>query len=111
TDHAAPAAQTPGPTTVRLALPETLDLVALFGPAEANLVALEKLAPDVDVHVRGRDVALTGPEESVSVLVRTIGELKRLVAAGALIDPDTVARVGKRDPSAGAASEMLGTGI
>ncbi|HJG79382.1 MAG TPA: PhoH family protein [Brevibacterium senegalense] len=111
TDHAAPAAQTPGPTTVRLALPETLDLVALFGPAEANLVALEKLAPDVDVHVRGRDVALTGPEESVSVLVRTIGELKRLVAAGALIDPDTVARVGQIDPSAGAASEMLGTGI
>ncbi|WP_083882683.1 PhoH family protein [Brevibacterium senegalense] len=111
TDHAAPAAQTPGPTTVRLALPESLDLVSLFGPAEANLVALEKLAPDVDVHVRGRDVALTGPEESVSVLVRTIGELKRMVAAGALIDPDTVTRVGQIDPSAGAASEMLGTGI
>jgi phosphate starvation-inducible PhoH-like protein len=63
------------------------------------------------VHVRGRDVALTGPEESVSVLVRTIGELKRMVAAGALIDPDTVTRVGQIDPSAGAASEMLGTGI
>ena len=47
----------------------------------------------------------------MSVLVRTIGELKRLVAAGALIDPDTVARVGQIDPSAGAASEMLGTGI
>ncbi len=63
------------------------------------------------MHVRGRDVALTGPEESVSVLVRTIGELKRMVAAGALIDPDTVTRVGQIDPSAGAASEMLGTGI
>jgi phosphate starvation-inducible PhoH-like protein len=34
-----------------------------------------------------------------------------MVAAGALIDPDTVTRVGQIDPSAGAASEMLGTGI
>ena len=96
---------------MRLALPDSLDLVALFGPAEANLVALEELAPDVDVHVRGRDVALTGPEDAVATLVRTFGELKRLVAAGALIDPDTVARVGAIDPSAGAASEVLGTSI
>src|SRR5699024_6267678 len=110
-DHSSEALTEPTTTTVRLALPDSLDLVALFGPAEANLVALEELAPDVDVHVRGRDVALTGPEDAVATLVRTFGELKRLVAAGALIDPDTVARVGAIDPSAGAASEVLGTSI
>ncbi|HLS31950.1 MAG TPA: PhoH family protein, partial [Brevibacterium sp.] len=96
---------------MRLALPEELDLVAFFGPAEANLTALEQLAPGVDVHVRDRDMTLTGDEDSVAALVRTVGELKRLLAAGALIDPDTVARVGAFDPGEESASDVLGTSI
>ena len=110
-DTTTPDGDAPQRTTVRLALPEDLDLVALFGPAEANLGALEQLAPDVDVHVRGHDMALTGPEGSVSSLVATIGELKRLVAAGAIVDPDTVARVGDIDPDSASASDVLGTSI
>ena len=96
---------------MRLALPADLDLVAFFGPAEANLEALERLAPDVDVHVRDRDMTLTGAEDSVAALVSTIGELKRLLAAGALIDPDTVARVGAFDPEEQSAADVLGTSI
>ena len=96
---------------MRLALPEDLDLVAFFGPAEANLEALERLAPGVDVHVRDRDMTLRGDEDSVSALVRTIGELKRLLAAGALIDPDTVARVGAFDPDEESAADVLGASI
>src|SRR5699024_11738752 len=65
----------------------------------------------VDVHVRDRDMTLTGDEDSVAALVRTVGELKRLLAAGALIDPDTVARVGAFDPGEESASDVLGTSI
>ncbi|GAA2008771.1 PhoH family protein [Brevibacterium samyangense] len=92
---------------MRLAVPETIDVVALFGPAEANLRALESLVPQVTIHVRERDITITGPEESVASLVTTVGELKKLVAAGHAVDPDTVRRVHTMETPEGTPSAVL----
>jgi phosphate starvation-inducible PhoH-like protein len=65
----------------------------------------------VDIHVRGRDVTLTGPEAAVGSLVTTIGELKRILTAGAVLSPETVARVAGIQASGTPASEVLGASI
>ncbi|MCK1803741.1 PhoH family protein [Brevibacterium sp. R8603A2] len=99
------------PSKVRLSVPEGIDLVALFGPAEANLRVLEELAPDVDIHCRERDLTLEGPTDDVDALVTTIGELKKLVAAGHRIDEETVGRVHRMEVPGASASEVLGENI
>ncbi len=88
-------------------MPEHIDLVSLFGPAEAHLRALEELEPEVDVHVRERDIALTGPESAVATLVRTIGELKKMVSAGSRLDPLTIRRVHTMETPESSPAEVL----
>ncbi|MFB9776816.1 PhoH family protein [Brevibacterium otitidis] len=96
---------------MHLTIPENIDPVALFGPAEANLRTLEELAPDVDIHCRQHEMTLSGPEAAVGALVTTIGELKKLVAGGQLIDPDAVRRVHTMEPEAGSAAQVLSENI
>nr|WP_236863218.1 PhoH family protein [Brevibacterium daeguense] len=98
-------------TQVRLSVPDTIDLVALFGPAEANLRELEALAPEADIHCRERDITIGGPEDVVGALVATIGELKKLANAGHRIDVETVRRVHTMDVPGASASEVLGENI
>ncbi|WP_425393439.1 PhoH family protein [Brevibacterium album] len=65
----------------------------------------------MDVHVRGRDMTLTGPEDAVAALVRTVGELKRILAAGAHLTPETVARAARFDEAHASAADVLGASI
>ncbi len=98
---------------VRLAMPDDIDLLALYGPADENLRTLEELAPDTQIHVREHDVALSGPEDEVDGVVAAFGELRKLATAGAPIDPDTVRRVhgmGSGEQPA-APADVLGTNI
>lgn len=96
---------------MRLTIPTSVDLVEFFGPAEANLRALEQLRPQADIHLRDRDMTVSGPEQDVSAIVAAVGELKRLHASGHRIDPETVARVGELGDSQKPASEVLGHNI
>lgn len=98
-------------TRVHLTIPENIDPVALFGPAEVNLRTLEELAPDVDIHCRQHEMTLSGPEAAVGSLVTTIGELKELAAAGHIIEPDAVRRVHTMEPEAGSPARVLSENI
>ncbi|MFL0576810.1 PhoH family protein [Brevibacterium luteolum] len=96
---------------MHLSIPENIDPVALFGPAEVNLRTLEALAPEVDIHCRQHEMTLSGPEAAVGSLVTTIGELKVLVAAGHIIEPDAVRRVHTMEPEAGSPARVLSENI
>ena len=99
------------PSRVRLSVPDGIDLVSLFGPAEANLRTLEELAPDASIHCRERDLTVEGPAATVDALVATVGELKKLVAAGHRIDPETVERVHRMEVPGASAADVLGENI
>ena len=97
--------------TVRLFIPDSIDLVAFFGPGESNLRALEKTFDDLDIHVRANQVQVTGDPQRVEAFVSVIGELKKLHAAGHRINEETIERVTTFSSEGAAASAVLGTNI
>ena len=97
--------------TVRLVIPDSIDLVAFFGPGESNLRALEKTFDDLDIHVRANQVQVTGDPKRVEALVSVIGELKKLHTAGHRINEETIDRVTTFSSEGAAASAVLGTNI
>ena len=97
--------------TVRLVIPDSIDLVAFFGPGESNLRALEKTFDDLDIHVRVNQVQVTGDPKRVEALVSVIGELKKLHTAGHRINEETIDRVTTFSSEGAAASAVLGTNI
>ena len=97
--------------TVRLVIPDSIDLVAFFGPGESNLRALEKTFDDLDIHVRANQVQVTGDPQRVEAFVSVIGELKKLHTAGHRINEETIERVTTFSSEGAAASAVLGTNI
>ncbi len=97
--------------TVRLVIPDSIDLVAFFGPGESNLRALEKTFDDLDIHVRANQVQVTGDPQRVEAFVSVIGELKKLHTAGHRINEETIDRVTTFSSEGAAASAVLGTNI
>ena len=67
-------------------------MVALLGLGDEVLRAIEDGFDDVDVHVRGNQVALAGPSGDVALLARLIDELTDVAAAGTPLTADVVAR-------------------
>ncbi|UVI34540.1 PhoH family protein [Brevibacterium spongiae] len=97
--------------SVRLVIPDSIDLVEFFGPGEANLRTLEKSFDDLDIHVRANQVQAAGDPKRVEAFVSVIGELKKLYAAGHRINDETIERVTKFSSEGAAASAVLGTNI
>lgn len=82
---------------MQLAIPDSIDPVALLGPADSNLKTLERLEPSVDILARDRGVRIRGPREHVDAVVKTFGQLKKLVAAGQHVNAGTVEQVHSMD--------------
>lgn len=78
---------------MQLTIPDSIDPVALLGPADSNLKTLERLEPSVDILARDRGLRIRGPQENVDAVVKTVGQLKRLVAAGQQVTSGTVEQV------------------
>ncbi|WP_326957925.1 PhoH family protein [Brevibacterium sp. BRM-1] len=96
---------------MRIALPEDLDLTGLYGPADVNLRTLEELAPGTRIHVRQRDIAVSGPRAEVDALVETLGQLRAMAVGGARIDPETVRRIHRMDARGARPADVLGANI
>src|SRR5699024_11043558 len=113
TDSDAAAADTgaDGSDTARLVIPDSIDLVEFFGPAEANLRALERSFDDLDIHVRANQVQAVGGPERAEEFVDVIGELKKLHAAGHRPNAETGERVTTVYSEGAPASAVLGTSI
>ena len=110
-DAASPETDADATDTVRLVIPDSIDLVEFFGPGEVNLRALERSFDDLDIHVRANQVQAAGAPGRVEDFVSVIGELKKLHAAGHRINEETIERVTTFSSEGAAASAVLGTNI
>lgn len=73
--------ETMEPTQVRLTIPDSVDLTALMGPADALLRRIEASFEAI-VTVRGNQISLVGSAEEVDALTQIFSRLVRLVSAG-----------------------------
>ncbi len=63
----------------------------LMGTGDAVMRELEKQFPDVDIHVRGNHIALTGDAERVADVALAIEELRAVLDAGVDLTPAVAA--------------------
>jgi phosphate starvation-inducible PhoH-like protein len=71
----------------------------LMGSGDGVMKEIERSFPDVDVHVRGNRISLTGDEAQVAAAATAIEELRAVMAAGVPLTPE-VARQSVRILSA-----------
>ncbi|WP_084501060.1 PhoH family protein [Actinomyces slackii] len=78
--------------TRTLILPEDLAPVRLLGPRDEVLRAVEKGFPDIDIHVRGTTVTVTGEPSRVETVVILLSELIDVARAGTPLTAEAVER-------------------
>jgi len=76
----------------RIVIPTHVPMVALLGSGDSVLRAVESGFPTVDVHVRGNEIAVTGPPGDVALAARLLDELVEVVEAGTQLTADVVTR-------------------
>jgi phosphate starvation-inducible PhoH-like protein len=70
-------------------------MVSLFGTEDRLLKALEQTYPDVEVHARGNEVVLNGPDSQVTHAKKLIEAMVALIANGQEIAPQDLTRSAK----------------
>ena len=76
----------------RVVIPASLPAVAVLGPGDQVLRAVEAGFPAVRIHARGDEVTLHGPAADVELASRLLDELLEVAASGTTVDADVVAR-------------------
>ena len=90
---AQPTSTTPDTVVVRtLTLPEDVAPVTLLGARDEVLRAIEKGFTDVDIHVRGTAVTVSGPAARVDTVVVLLSELIDVARTGTPLTADAVER-------------------
>ena len=67
-------------------------MVALLGPADTNLRAIEQLFPTLAITVRGNEISFTGDLEECQKLEALINELLVVIRSGQVLSTDMVTR-------------------
>jgi len=88
-------------------------MVQLLGPQDRLLRVVEREHPDVDVHVRGNEITLSGAAPAVSAARSLVEELIAMARAGQGLDPLDVVTSNRmlRSDSGMRPSEVLGEAI
>ena len=87
------ASTTPDTAVIRtLTLPEDVAPVTLLGARDEVLRAIEKGFTDVDIHVRGTAVTVSGPAARVDTVVVLLSELIDVARTGTPLTADAVER-------------------
>jgi phosphate starvation-inducible PhoH-like protein len=94
-------------------LADGVAMVQLLGPQDRLLRMLEREHRDVDVHVRGNEITLTGPPEAVAAARRLVDELISLARSGHGLEPSDVASAGRmmRTENGPRPTEVMGEAI
>ena len=82
----------PAEVTRTLTLPEDVAPVTLLGARDEVLRAIEKGFTDVDIHVRGTAVTVSGPAARVDTVVVLLSELIDVARTGTPLTADAVER-------------------
>jgi phosphate starvation-inducible PhoH-like protein len=75
-----------------IVVPAEVPMVALLGPADELLRAIERAFPRLDLQVRGFEWPVTGPAADAALLERLVVELLIVIAAGQPLSRDAVDR-------------------
>ncbi|WP_178384995.1 PhoH family protein, partial [Actinomyces oris] len=89
---AQPTSAEPADVTRTLTLPEDVAPVTLLGARDEVLRAIEKGFIDVDIHVRGTAVTVSGPAARVDTVVVLLSELIDVARTGTPLTADAVER-------------------
>ena len=89
---AQPTSTAPADVTRTLTLPEDVAPVTLLGARDEVLRAIEKGFTDVDIHVRGTAVTVSGPAARVDTVVVLLSELIDVARTGTPLTADAVER-------------------
>ncbi len=73
-------------------VPTAIPMVALIGPHDDNLRAVEAAFPSVNITVRVNDITLRGPHIDCMALENLFGELMVVIRSGNVLSVDAVAR-------------------
>ncbi|HWS57023.1 MAG TPA: PhoH family protein [Actinotalea sp.] len=76
----------------RIVVPAHLPAVALLGPGDEVLRAVEQGFPGVHIHARGDEITLQGQPADVELVARLLDELLEVAASGTPLSADVVTR-------------------
>ncbi|WP_440344725.1 PhoH family protein [Microbacterium lacus] len=94
-------------------LADGVAMVQLLGPQDRLLRVVEKEHPDVDVHVRGNEITLSGPRDAVVAARTLVDELLTMTREGYSVAPADVSSSARMlgDDPARRPSDILGEAI
>ncbi len=78
-------------TQYTVTIPNSIAMVALLGPGDANLAVIEQEF-EADVHVRGNTVSIAGAPSEAALVERLLDELVTMIRTGQGMSPETVER-------------------
>jgi phosphate starvation-inducible PhoH-like protein len=73
-------------------VPASQPMVALLGASDEYLRLIEGAFPDVDILVRGNQIALEGEDKSVDTIDTLVGEMLAMIRTGQSLNADSVHR-------------------
>ena len=76
---------------IKIVVPDDHSMVSLLGSRDELLHVMER-AFDSDIHVRGNEITVTGPETEVELVAKLFEELIALLRSGTQLTPDAVER-------------------
>ena len=76
----------------RVVVPASLDMVSLLGSGDVLLRAVERLFPDVEIHVRGNEMRFDGPSSEVALVEQLVDEMVAVVRTGQGLTVEAVGR-------------------
>jgi phosphate starvation-inducible protein PhoH and related proteins len=75
-----------------ITVPIAIPMVAVVGPQDANLRAIEAAFPSVNITVRGNEITLRGPHDDCAKLENLFNELMVVIRSGNILNVDAVSR-------------------
>jgi len=75
-----------------ITVPTAIPMVAVVGPHDDNLRAIEAAFPSVNITVRGNEITLRGPHDDCAKLENLFNELMVVIRSGNVLNVDAVTR-------------------
>jgi phosphate starvation-inducible protein PhoH and related proteins len=93
--------------TIKITIPAAHPMVAVLGHGDGILRVIEKQLPSIDIHVRGNEITVTGPQQDVELVRSLFDEILIVLRTGATLSDDSVRRSITLLQAAGRGEESL----
>ncbi|TDD66857.1 PhoH family protein [Actinomadura rubrisoli] len=91
--HATRDGRTGRRSQIKIVVPDDHSMVSLLGSRDELLHAIERaFGSDIDIHVRGNEITVTGPDGETELVSRLFTEMVDLLKGGTQLTPDAVER-------------------